>query len=370
MMEWFKYQNAGIYFMRYPFYDSHVGDTFTNELQPYYTAIYNAQSANINITNLYVGIGAHFSLLHNRGSASIRQLHTEFSQNGSAYYNRWNLRLYTLMTNNFGTLHITDSNIVGADTSLIDIYGGTVELNNVILAQSMMGITTYYSAESISMDNVNLYEIGKFYASFGAASYHSKLGGYASTGEWNWFATTPCHLAADSVTIRNSKFSYLDSFGVVTVNEYGLYDVARDNTVIKSLEFVDNKIILKSIGADKSRTDFTALKSLLNESFGQSVDTDLVLLFIDNALKTMNDSTGLIVVENGYGFVIGNNEILVGAELRVNDSGYAVNPYLYIDSGSADGCMAGNVLENIDIVVKSGNIKSCKHYGFDANQVQ
>ena len=55
----------------------------------------------------------------------------------------------------------------GADTPLIDIGGGSMERNNVNLAQSMMPITTYHSAASIPMDTVNLYEIGKCYASFG-----------------------------------------------------------------------------------------------------------------------------------------------------------------------------------------------------------
>ena len=42
-----------------------------------------------------------------------------------------------------------------------------MELSNVTLAQFMMGIITYLSAASIPMDTVNLYEIGKCYASFG-----------------------------------------------------------------------------------------------------------------------------------------------------------------------------------------------------------
>ena len=58
------------------------------------------------------------------------------------------------------------------DTSLIDIGGGTVELSNVALTQSIMGITTYYSTESILMDTVNLYEVGIYDASFGVPFVH------------------------------------------------------------------------------------------------------------------------------------------------------------------------------------------------------
>ena len=325
------------------------------------------------MTNSYIGIGAHFSILYNRGTASISRMHSEFSQNRSAYYDRWNLRPYTAITNHFGTLLITDSAIVGADTSLIDIYGGTVELNNVTLAQSMMGITTYYSAESISMDNVNLYEIGKFYASFGAALYHY------DPARTNWqyydpesvYLTTPCHLSADSVTLKNSKFSYVDPFGVLMITEYGLNDPEDDEVDIKSLNIVDNEFTLNLVAGDEYdgysyRSDFGALKSMLNESFGYRVAVDNVAGFIGTVQNvSIHNSSGLIVVENVYEFVIGNNEILVDAAFSDN-----VDSYLYIDSGPADGCIAGNVLENIDIVVRSGNIKSCKHYGFDSNQVE
>ena len=365
--DYWDYGNAGIYFMRYFYYNQYL----ENENEPYFAAIYNQNGGTLNATNLYIGIGAHFSVLYNQGSASINGLHTEFSRNGSAYYDRWNLRLYTAITNDFGALYITNSNIVGADTSLIDINGGTVRLSNVTLARSMMGITTYYSAESILMDNVNLYEIGKFYASFGAALYHYD----PARSDWNVddpeavYLTTPCHLSADSVTIQNSKFSYIDSFGVLMISEYGLNDPEDNDVDIKSVKIVNNEIALKLIAGDEYdgysyRTDFSALSSMLNESFRSMVTAENVANFINaSQMLGIHNSTGLIVVENGYEFVIGNNDILV-------DAAFSGDSYLYIDSGSADGCISGNDLVNIDIVVQSGNIKSCKHYGLDSNQVK
>ena len=366
------FTNAGIYFMQFTFYNSF--DVYDNN-EPYYAAIYNQNGGTLNMTNLYIGIGAHFSVLYNRGTASINGVYTEFSQNISAYYDRWNLRLSTMITNSFGTLCITDSDIMGADTSLIDIYGGTVELRNVTLAQSMMGITTYYSAESISMENVTLYEIGKFYASLGAAIYHYGSDSFGNVRNRNWFVTPPCHLSANAVTLTNSRFSYLDSFGVLTFSEYGIYDPEKEDSQAKSLELTGNQMamILVPHSAYEGylyRTDFSALDKMLNESFSGQVPVKYGRQFIDTAQELMNKSTGLIVVENGYEFVVGNNDILVDAELRVNDSRYAIDPYLYIDSGSFDGCIAGNDLENIDIVVISGNIKSCKHYAFNISQVQ
>ena len=367
------FSNAGIYFMQYAYY-SDVDLYDTNA--PYYAAIYNKIGANLNISNLYIGVGAHFSVLHNQGSASMHNLSTEFSQNGSAYYDRWKLRLSTMITNNFGTLSISNSDIVGADTSLIDIYGGTVQLYNVTLAQSMMGITTYYSAEKISIDNMNLYEIGKFYASFGAALYHhAAWSGWNWFSDWNWFRTPPCHLSADWVSVNNSKFSYLDSFGVLTFSEYGIYEPGKEDPQTKSLTFIGNQMVMNLVPDPEYegylyRTDFSALDKMLNESFGDEVKVDDVRQFIDTAREMMDNSTGLIVVENGYDFVIGNNDFSVDAELKGNDSEYAVDRYLYLNSGSVDGCIGGNKLTNFDILVKSGNIKSCKHHAFDANQVE
>ena len=375
------YANSGIYFLRYWFswYDILLNDGTKNENEEYYAAIYNVnEGGTLNMTNLYIGIGAHFSVLYNGGSASIHGMHTQFSQNGFAYYDRWNLRLNTMITNNFGTLSISDSDIVGADSSLIDIYGGTVKLNNVTLAQSMMGITTYHSAASILMENINLYEIGKFYASLGAAKYHP----WHTWNQWTFlidvepvYSTAPCHLSADSVTIENCRFSYLDSFGVLAISTLGLEDQGNDDLEMKSVRIINNEFAFNlypdaQFDGYSYRSDFGALKSMANESFGSKVPVDDVADFISSAKWAANDSTGLIVVENGYEFVIGNNEIVGDAELRRNGSEYPVDPYLYIDSGSADGCIAGNILENIDIVVKSGNLKSCKHYGFDINQVE
>ena len=66
---------------------------------------------------------------------------------------------------------------MGADTSLIDIYGGTVELYNVTLVQSMIGITTYYSAESISMTHLIEFETESDSSEF-----------VVSDSETNWFS--------------------------------------------------------------------------------------------------------------------------------------------------------------------------------------
>ena len=119
--------------------------------------------------------------------------------------------------------------------------------------------------------------------------------------------------------------------------------------------------------------DFSALQLIQDKSMGVLDEVKgRVIDFIEHAqIANIDDSTGLIVIENGYEFVFGNNEILVGAELRGNGSNYTVDPYLYFDSGRfADGCIAGNILENIDIVVNSGNIKSCKHYGIETDKVK
>ena len=362
------YANAGNYFPRYHALD---GLSYPIDDQPYFAAIYNEKGGTLNATNLYIGIGAHFSMLYNRGTASINRMYTEFSQNGSAYYDRWNLRLFTVIINEFGTLRISNSDIVGADASLIDMYGGTVELKNVTLAQSMMGITTYYSAESILMDTVNLYEIGKFYASLGAATYTSIHDSFDPV----WF-TTPCHLSADSVTLKNSKFSYVDAFGVLQISEYGVLDPHRDETEFKTVNMVSNEFNFY-LDSDTDydgysyRSDFSAFDSMLNEAYGTAVDLTSAAKFSKTAKSVSTEnSTGLLVVERGYEFVIGNNHFSVDVGLEGNDSDYTVDPYLYLDSGSADGCIAGNDLENIDIVVKSGNIKSCKHYGFDLQEVQ
>ena len=361
------YSNVGVYFLQYSYYYQYL----ENDNEPYYAAIYNQNGGTLNISNLYVGIGAHFSVLYNRGRASIQGMYTEFSQNGSAYYDPWNLRLSSVITNDFGTLYISDSDIVGADKSLIDIYGGTAELDNVTLAQSMMGITTYYSAESISMNNVNLYEVGKFYTSIGAAVY------FYNDYYQAVFDTAPCHLAADSVTLESSKFSYIDSFGVITISAEGISD-SPDDSAVKSLEFNNNHFTLTLVPGDQYdgysySIDFSALQLIQTKSLGVLDEVkDRVVDFIEHAQSAnIEDSTGLIVIGTGYEFALGNNEILVGADLKANESNYMVDPYLYIDSGRfADGCIAGNILENIDIVVNSGNIKSCKHYGVDSDKVK
>ena len=381
------YGNVGIYFMRYHDY---AYDSEFSDIEPSFASIHNAKDGTLIINNLYFGIGAHFSALYNQGTASIQGLQTAFSRQGSAYYDRWNLKMYTAIINYFGTLWITDSDVVGADTSLIDIYGGTVELNNVTLAQSMMGITTYYSAESISMNEVSLHELGTFYASLGAATYHNAKFSYRPIAR-----RTPCHLAARSVSILNSSFSYVDPLGVIYIDEGILvgyesipidYGITIDPVGFNSLKMIDNEFIL-TLSADAEyngylyRSDFNHLQLLLNESFTHIASAS-ILMYLNFFTGKWGDqrqlakfyhskaTTGLIAVGDGYEFVIGNNNIFVDAAFRGNSTEIPFSPQLYIDIGSADGCIAGNVFENIDLVLKSGNIKSCKHPLFNFNQSQ
>ena len=363
-----SFWNSGIYFMRYLFLDE---SSFYDESDPFFAAIYNENKGLLNITNLYFGIGAHFSLLYNRGTASIHGLHTEFSQNDSAYYDRWNLRPRTVITNYFGSFHIFDSDIVGADMSLVDIYGGTVDLHNVTLAQSMLGITTYYFAESISMDTVNLYEIGKFYSSLGAATYYVAREQNIE-GKVDFFA--PCHLAADSVIIiKNSSFSYLDPSGVLKFAETGILDEDTHPIGSGSLQMMDNifKLTLQpDDGYDGYlyRSDYSAFRSMLNQSYGIGERKNRLEYAKAFVTKQAQSTAGYIVIENRYQFVIGNNEFLADSQLRGNLSDYKVHPRLYIDSGFAAGCIAGNTLKNMDLVIHSGNVRSCNHPDFNQSQ--
>ena len=222
-----EYKNGGIYFMDYSFYS----DSFSlwtlsvsSLNEPYFALISNQKGGSLTVTDLYFGVGAHFSVLWNEGTVSAERVRTGFADDGSAYFDRWNLRPNSIITNNFGTLRLSDSDIVGADSSLIDVFGGDVVLSNVSMAQAMGGVVTHYSADNISMERVHLFEIGAFYASFGAATFHSPSSSLSA----------PCHLSARSVSVRKCEFSYIDLFGVLEIAEYGRDQTQSEGIEIKS----------------------------------------------------------------------------------------------------------------------------------------
>eukprot|EP01083_Nonionella_stella_P153838 494779_1 len=132
-------------------------------------------------------------------------------KNASSYYDRWQLMFQTGITNNFGTLSISNGAVSGADKSLINIYAGDISITNVSLSQSMLAVITRYTAGGIHLNNVDVFEVGAYYATLGAAVYHGSTPGWMSENDVLYDALNslpPVHLSGKDVVIQNCLFYY------------------------------------------------------------------------------------------------------------------------------------------------------------------
>eukprot|EP01083_Nonionella_stella_P275678 936443_1 len=217
------FSNGGIYYLRWLYYDITIKD----ENEPYFASIFNDKNGIITINNLYVDIGSHYSILYNLGGViTIDNLYCQFPGTQSSYYNRWSLRFHTGITTVYGTLTITNSVLKGTDAVLINIFGGDVSIAHSILSQSMMAIISYYSANIIYLDSVKVHEVGKYYATLGAAFYFSHWQyNYNSILDSKYYNIPAVYLSAKMVSISHSHFNYIGPFGIFSIANYGIYDI-------------------------------------------------------------------------------------------------------------------------------------------------
>eukprot|EP01084_Bolivina_argentea_P130622 230586_1 len=359
-----EYRNSGVYFLRLEYYDT----TLETDNEPYFAAIVNFEDGIMDINDFNIAIGAHFSILYNQeGIVNINGLYSELHDDQSRYYNRWNLRFYTILTNNFGTLSVSNSVIQGADISLINIYGGDVSITDCILAQSMLNIVTYYTANRIYLHNINVYEVGQYYASLGAALYFSR-----SHEELYYIPAT--FLSADIVTILNSVMYYIGPFGILEVGKYGLFNIDDGNTNIKKVTILNNSLLVTET-LNNNQTDlalykgykyfinFDYLSSLLSQTYGESIPISRMLQFISDINTQLWNVNGLLIIDNQYELILGNNFMHLD-----NKNFIGINSQIYIDT-TQENCIAGNKIYNIDFYMKSGKTKSCIHRNIETAQI-
>lgn len=352
-----EYANTGIYFWGNAFiYDS-------NDKSKYFTAFLNQKEGTLNVDDLHIGFGAHFSMIYNLGTVNINGLRTEFAVNETAYYDQWNLRFMTGIINYYGNLNITNSAILGADKSLIDLYGGSMYFSDSSLAQSMMGITTYYKTNALSLDQVTAYQMGKYHVSLGAAIYFytgSLRDSFDSFYSEYIFKASSLYIASGTLAIQNCNFSFLDSFGMINVVQSGLFEIDSAGSDSNTLHVLSNSVRVDD--DELEFHDFQLLESLLSNVSNTNI-TYYVKLFISHVERQSANATGLVTIGSGYHFVAGNNEF----EISIDLDNVVVVPCLYIDSGDSSGCLSGNTFINVGLRVNSGDIASCKHPDIASN---
>eukprot|EP01084_Bolivina_argentea_P216288 367489_1 len=361
-----QYDNSGINYLPTEKHDFSLSNTAWDN-EPYFTAIFNDYDGVMDVFNLNADTGAHFSILFNRnGIVNIDGMTTQYeNNNGSMYYDRWNLMFHTIISNSFGELTIRNSIISAADKSLINIYAGNIYIHNVTLSQSMLPIITLYSAERIYLNNVNIFEVGSYYATLGAAVYYSGSSG-SGYGEYVDFyhvvnVIAPIYLSGNEIIVKNCLFYYISPYGIIKIGRSGVYASRNDNRSTSNLVMIGN------IFADKTElfsykgyhyfTDFSYLSQLTTEYYGAAVDIAAVQVFVANMLEGGNSMKGLVFIGDQYYVVYGGNLFHLTNPNIVNASVKNV----YIDTNTHSNCIAGNTFYNVDLYVNSGDIISCKH---------
>eukprot|EP01084_Bolivina_argentea_P255525 429801_1 len=359
------YINSGLYFVRMEYYTLVENDgyeTLDNDYQPYLTAIFNDEHGNININNFVVFINSHFSVIYNKGIINIDKLQTiYFDRDDSNYYNKWNLCLYTVITNNLGILSIKNSIIKGADNVLLNIHGGDVTVTDTILSQSMIAMLTYNKAQNIFLNNVSVFEVGHYYSNMGNAFYFSN--------NQQLYYVAPIHLSSDTIHIFNSIFYYNAPFGVLNIDQKGINDLDSDSNE-KVITMSNNKfLITDTINTDTNQSipyylgynyfvDFLYLSSLLTQTYGRWFPVDEIRSFITDISENAVNAQGLITIDNSYQFIFDNNLFY----LQNKNSILINNVYFYANPGiDTTNCLASNTFFNLDVYIQSGNILSCKH---------
>eukprot|EP01083_Nonionella_stella_P076093 207162_1 len=332
-----NFNNSGMYYMlRLGKFDPTLHQT--NE--PYLASILNDNHGSLRMDRVRVGVGAHYSVLYNKGDAWINNMQTNWYFDPELYYNRWQLRLASYVTNR-GSVEIQNSVLKGCDAVLIHIYGGSVRIIDSILSQSMKGIVTFYSADSVYIQNVSMDQIGRYYATLGAAYYFS--------GGTEYDDIPPIYLVANDISIVDSNVLYTDPLGIVSVGTHGLYDTDEEDVDVNKTVYMNNNAFMI-----ESFTDFTYLSSLLTGHFGAIVPISAMSQFVAQFESTSRASRS-IEFEGSYTVIIGNS---------VFEARNVSTQSVYINVDTADNCMASNRYYNYDLIIQSGDILSCKHVDY------
>eukprot|EP01083_Nonionella_stella_P159806 521777_1 len=372
-----QYANGGVNYLPTQHHDFSLSNTAWDN-EPYFAAILNEYDGVMDVINLNVVNGAHYSILFNRnGVVTMDGVYTQYQDNNaSSYYDQSQLMFQTCITNNFGTLSISNGAISGADKSLINTYAGDISITNVTLSQSMLAVVTQHTASEIYLNNVEVFEVGTYYATLGAAVYHGSSPSWMSENDVFYDALNslpPVHLSGKDVVIQNCLFYYTAPYGVVNVNQLGVFASVDRNRTRSNLIMMGNLFYVVADVLDTRWpaykgyhyfTDFNHLSGLTNGYFGASVAIDAADTFISKMIAGGKSMKGLIFIGNQYQLSYTRNAFYLTETGVLN--GNASN--VYVDTDTDTNCMSGNVFYNVNLVVHSGDILSCKHLQIALNE--